>query len=140
VQRADRGSAVVELVLLGVPLLVPLVYLAVAVSAAQQARAAVTDAARQAGRAYVTGAAATAPDRARAVATAVLDHRTTAVGIRYAAAGSDCGSATETPWPLHPGAVLAVCVTARVELPMVPGVRTLTGRFVVHADRYRDYS
>ena len=73
--RRDRGSAVIELVLLGLPLLAPLVYLAVALSSAQQARAGVTEAARQAGRAYVTGTAAAGPGRAAAAARAALADR-----------------------------------------------------------------
>lgn len=142
-RRGDRGSAVVELVVLGVPLLAPLVYLAVALSSAQQARAGVTEAARQAGRAYVTGTAATAPARAGAAARAALaDRGVPAAGleIRYAAAGSGCATATRSPWPLRPGAVFAVCVTAAVDLPAVPGgARRLTGRFLVRADDHRDY-
>lgn len=140
--RADRGSAVVELVLLGVPLLVPLVYLALALSSAQQARAGVTEAARQAGRAYVTGTAATAPARAGAAARAALADRGVAAAaeIRYAAAGSGCATASRTPWPLRPGAVFAVCVTAAVDLPGVPGgPRRLTGRFLVRAGDHRDF-
>jgi Flp pilus assembly protein TadG len=141
--RADRGSAVVELVVLGVPLLAPLVYLAVALSSAQQARAGVTEAARQAGRAYVTGTAAAAPARAGAAARATLADRGVPAGgieIRYVAAGSGCADATRGPWPLRPGAVFAVCVTAAVDLPAVPGgPRRLTGRFLVRADEHRDY-
>ena len=141
-RRADRGSAVVELVLLGVPLLAPLVYLAVALSSAQQARAGVTEAARQAGRAYVTGTAATAPARAGAAARAALADRGVAAApeIRYAAAGSGCATASRASWPLRPGAVFAVCVTAAVDLPGVPGgPRRLTGRFLVRAGDYRDF-
>jgi len=142
-QRAQRGSAVVELVVLGVPLLAPLVYLAVALSSAQQVRAGVTEAARQAGRAYVTGTAATAPARAGAAARAALADRGVPSGgmeIRYAAAESGCADATRQPWPLRPGAIFAVCVTAAVDLPAVPGgPRRLTGRFLVRADEHRDY-
>lgn len=143
VRRVERGSAVVELVLLGVPLLAPLVYLAVALSSAQQARAGVTEAARQAGRAYITGTAATAPARAGAAALATLADRgmpSEGMEIRYAAAGSGCAGATREPWPLRPGVVFAVCVTAAVDLPAVPGgPRRLTGRFLVRADEHRDY-
>ncbi len=141
--RGERGAAVLELVVLGVPLLAPLVYLAVAVSVAQQAKAGVTEAARQAGRAYVTGSAATAPARAGGAARAALADRgvpADSLEIRYAAAASGCTAATREPWPLRPGAVFAVCVTAAVDLPAVPGgPRRLTGRFLVRADDHRDY-
>jgi Flp pilus assembly protein TadG len=133
---------VVELVLLGLPLLVPLVYLALAVSSVQQARAGVTEAARQAGRAYVTGTAATAPVRATVAARAVLRDRGVdpdSLRIRYAAARSGCGTGAAVPVPLRPGAVFAVCVTAAVDLPVLPGGAALTGRFLVRADPYRDY-
>jgi Flp pilus assembly protein TadG len=142
-RQLERGSAVVELVLLGLPLLAPLVYLAVVLSSAQQARAGVTEAARQAGRAYVTGTAATAPARARAAAGAALADRgvpASGLEIRYAAAGSGCATATPRPWPLRPGAVFAVCVTAAVDLPALPGgPRRLTGRFLVRAGDHRDF-
>jgi Flp pilus assembly protein TadG len=133
---------VVEFVLLGAALLAPLVYLAVAVAAAQQARVAVTEAARQAGRAYVTGTATTAPARATAAARAALADRgldPAGLRIRYAAAGSDC--ATGRPaWFPRPGALVTVCVIAAVDLPYLPGgARPMTGRFLARLDAHRDY-
>jgi len=139
---ADRGSAVLELVLLGVPLLAPLVYLAVAVAVVQQARVAVVEAARQAGRAYATGTADTAPARATDAARRILTDRGVPVQgmrVRYAPAGSGCAAGSGTPPARRPGAVVAVCVTAAVRLPAVPGrPRPLTGRFLVRLDPYRD--
>jgi Flp pilus assembly protein TadG len=141
VTRADRGAAVVELVLLGVPLLAPLIYLAVALSAAQQARAGVTEAARQAGRAYVTGTAATAAARADGAARAALADRgvrADGIRIRYGTVGSGCAAGVAAP--LRPGAVFAVCVTATAHVPaLLGGAREMTGRFLVRADDYRDY-
>jgi Flp pilus assembly protein TadG len=141
--RTDRGASVVELVLLGVPLLAPLVYLAVGLSAAQQARVGVTEAARQAGRAYVTGTAATAPARADGAARAALADRGVRAGgvrIRYGTAGSGCATAVATPRPLRPGAAFAVCVTATVHVPaLLGGDREMTGRFLIRADDYREY-
>lgn len=135
--RRDQGSAVVEVVLLGVPLLVPLVLLAVAVTTAQQARAGVVEAARQAGRAYVTGTGDTAGARAADTARRVLADRGLPAEIRYAAAGSGCGTGTTRPPAPRPGVVLAVCVTTRVGVFGVE--RSVTGRFVVRADEHRDY-
>ena len=57
--RAERGSAIVELVWLGILLLVPLLWIVLSVSEVQQGAFGVTAAARSAGRAY-----ALAPDDA----------------------------------------------------------------------------
>jgi PPE-repeat protein len=108
----------------------------------QQARAGVTEAARQAGRAYATGTAGSAPAWPAAAARAVLHDRGVDPGglrIGYAAAGSGCAAGTADPWPPRPGAVFALCVTAAVDVPALPGgPRPLTGRFLVRADPYRD--
>lgn len=139
-RRRDRGSAVVEVVLLGVPLLVPVLLLAVAVATVQQAKAGVTDAARQAGRAYVTGTAATAAARAAGAARATLADRGVpagAVRIGYAAAGSGCAGATAVPPPLRPGRTVTVCVTA--EVGVLGTRRAVTGRFLAHPDPHRDF-
>lgn len=146
-RRADRGSAVVEFVLLGLVLLVPLLYLALALSAVQRTAFGVTQAAREAGRAYVTGTAATAPARAeQAARLALADQGVPAadVRVRYGAADAGCPAAGPEPWPLRPGTVFAVCVTAPLRLPAVPGFLlggrgTVTGRHVVRADEHRDY-
>jgi hypothetical protein len=145
----DGGTAVVEFVLLGVGLLVPLLCLAVAASAAQRTALGATRAAREAGRAYVTGTAATAPVRAeQAARLALADQGVPADGVevRYAGADSGCAAATDRPWPLRPGEVFAVCVRVPLRLPAVPGVGALagdrasvTGRHVVRADDFRDH-
>ncbi|HEX6754418.1 MAG TPA: hypothetical protein VF109_00580, partial [Mycobacteriales bacterium] len=134
--------------LLGVLLLVPLLYLALAASSVQRSVYGVTHAAREAGRAYATGSAATAADRADyAAALALADQGlpVTGVTVRYGAADRSCDTATAEPWPLTPGAIFAVCVTRRFEVPGVPGAlvgrsTTVTGRYVVHADPHRDYT
>lgn len=71
----DDGSAIVEFALLVVPLLVPLVYLIIAVFEAQRTAFAVAEGARQGGRAYVTAAGGSdAPARALFAANlAVVD-------------------------------------------------------------------
>lgn len=147
IRRGDGGAAVVEFVLLGVVLLVPLMYLVLALSAVQRSVYGVTQAAREAGRAYVTGTAAAAAARADyAARLALADQGLPADGveIRYAAADSDCAAAGTQPWPLAPGAVFAVCVTRPLRVPAVPGFltggrTTVTGRYLVHADEHRDY-
>jgi hypothetical protein len=138
---------VLEFVLLGLVLLVPLLYLALALSAVQRTAFGVTQAAREAGRAYVTGTAATAPARAeQAARLALADQGVPAGGlqVRYGPAGEGCPAAGTDPWPLRPGAVFAVCVTASLRLPAVPGFLlgdrgTVTGRHVVRADEHRDH-
>ncbi len=136
----ERGSAVVEVVLLGIPLLVPLVFLAVAVGTVAQARAGVTEAARQAGRAYVTGTADTAAGRAAGAARLTLAERGVpagAVRVAYATAGTGCAGATAVPPPPRPGTTVTVCVTAPVRV--LGTDREVTGHFRAHADRHRDY-
>ena len=145
-RSTDRGAAVVELVLLGVVLLAPLLYLVLAVSTVQRSVYGVTHAAREAGRGYATGTAANAQLRAEyAARLAVADQGIPVDGVevRYAAADADCASADRVPRPLAPGEVFAVCVTGSVTVPGVPrfldGRRnTVTGRHVVQVDDYRD--
>ena len=145
--RGDGGNAVVEFVFLGVLLLVPLMYLVLAVSVVQRAVYGVTQAAREAGRAYATGTAENAAARADYAARLALEDQgvSTAGGVvRYGPADADCAAASPEPWPVAPGADLAVCVTRPVTVPAVPGVllgrrNTVTGRFVVHLDDFRDY-
>ena len=143
----ERGSAVVEFVLLGLVLLVPLLYLALALSAVQRTAFGVTQAAREAGRAYVTGTAATAPARAEAAARLALADQgvpVDGVRVRYGPADAGCRAAGPAPWPLDAGAAFAVCVSAPLRVPAVPGFLlggqgTVTGRHVVRADPYRDH-
>ena len=72
-RRADRGSAVVELVWLLLLLLVPLVYLLIAVFDVQRASYGLSGAARAAARAYsLAPDEASAPARARAAAAVAL--------------------------------------------------------------------
>jgi Flp pilus assembly protein TadG len=135
----ERGSAVVEVALVGVPLLVPLVWVAIAVSTAQQGAAAATDAARQAGRAWVTGTAGSAAGRAEDAAAAALRGRgvpTKGMRIRYAAPGAPCDGGHAGARPGAGGAV-DVCVTATVRV--LGRDREVTGRFPARADSYRDY-
>ena len=143
---ADGGTALVEVVLLGVVLLVPLLYLVLAASSVQRSVYGVTQAAREAGRAYATGTAGNAQLRADYAARLALADQgvpVDGVEVRYAAADADCATAGSTPWPLAPGVVFAVCVTSPVAVPAVPGFldggrNTVTGRHVVRADDYRD--
>ncbi len=140
----DEGSAIIEFVFVAVIVMVPLVYLIVAVAAVQRSQLAVSQAAREAGRAF-----ATSRDPAEAqvrVATAVRlafaaqglpDDAT----VRYVPAGSGCSAAPIAP-RVAPGAQFTVCISRHVELPGVPSLLsgrgvTAVGEYVVHIDDYR---
>ncbi|MEN3361832.1 MAG: hypothetical protein V7637_5814 [Mycobacteriales bacterium] len=143
----DRGNAVIEFVFLGVLLLAPLMYLVLAVSAVQRNLYGVTQAAREAGRAYATGTAANAADRAGYAARLALEDQGLSADdavIRYGAPGGDCASASAEPPAFAPGGEFAVCVSRPFTVPGVPGFlvgarSSVTGRYVVHLDQYRDY-
>jgi hypothetical protein len=126
----DRGSAVLEFVVVGLPLLAVVLYLAVGAAVAQRAAVGVTEAARQAGRAYVTGTSATAAGRAEAAARAVRPHAVVAYG------GPDCDRTTVPP-RLAAGVEVTVCVRETVRV--LGRDRAVTGRFDARADRFRDY-
>jgi Flp pilus assembly protein TadG len=145
--QVDSGTAVIEFVLLGVVLLVPLMYLVLAVSSVQRSLYGVTHAAREAGRAYATGTGANAAERATYAARLALEDqglRADAITVRYGPADHDCAAADTKPWPLTPGSDFEICVTQPIAVPAIPGVllgsrNTVTGRYVVHADDYRNY-
>ncbi len=147
--RGDSGNALIEFVFLGILAMVPLVYLVVAVSTVQRNAFAVTQAAREAGRAYATadtedqGAA-----RARyAVQLALADQGVSSadVTVSYVPASAACGPTGGDSASLQPGAEFTVCVQRSITVPGVPSVldahrNTVTGRFIVHVDDYRDSS
>ncbi len=111
--RGEPGSALVELVWLVVLLLVPLVYIVVAVFEVQRAAFGSTAAARAAGRAFVL-----APDeelgRARAQAAAEVAMADQGLGPEGAVA-IRC-----RPSCLTPGSVVEVRVAYQVRLPFLP--------------------
>jgi hypothetical protein len=115
--RAEHGTAIVELVWLGILLLVPLLWIVLSVSEVQQGAFGVTAAARSAGRAY-----ALAPDdqsgqrAAEEVAQrALADHGLEDAPLRV--------TVTCTPYPhdCHNGtSVITVRISSSVELPLLP--------------------
>lgn len=118
--RDERGSALVEFTWLAVILLVPLVWVVLAVFEVQQGAFATSAAARAAGRAY-----ALAPDdgtgleRARAAARLVIaDQGTDGQGVEVRVS---CES--PVPGSCHVGtAVVTVEIRSAVDLPMAPEV------------------
>ena len=143
--RGNCGNAIVEFVVIGVLTLVPLIYLLLAIFDVQRNVFAVTQAAREAGRAAVS-ASTVSSGQARAQYAAELalaDQGIPPLGVqvRYAPRGSSCAAAGPAT-TLEPGQDFAVCVTRTYTLPGVPGVltgrhNTVTGRFIVHVDRFR---
>lgn len=141
-RRADgeRGSALVEFSWLAILLMVPLVYLVLAVFEVQQAAYAVTAASREAGRAYVT--TAEGDPEARAVAAARLVAKDQGVELTADDVRVKCG---QQPC-LRPGGSVRVRVDTRVGLPFVPKVLfgQVPASVAVHArhvevvDTYRD--
>ncbi|UMG91595.1 TadE family protein [Nocardioides sp. TF02-7] len=116
-RRDERGSAIVELVWLGVLLLVPLLWIVLSVFEVQKGAFAVTAAARAAGRAYALAPTDAAGERAAYdVARRVLaDHGLADARLRV--------RVTCTPFPdhCHSGtSVVTVRVESGVELPLLP--------------------
>lgn len=112
----EAGSAIVEFIIVGVCVLVPLGYLVLAAGAVQSAVFASTHAVREAGRAFVTSATAE-QGRQRAMAAAALafdDHGISLppAAVEVGCAGGPC---------LTPGSTVVVIVEWRVPLPWLPG-------------------
>lgn len=114
--RDEAGNAVVEFTWLGVLLLVPLVYLLIAVFDVQRGAFATTTAARAAGRAF---SLADSPEegrrRAQEAARLVFDDHDVEGGfdVQISCHPQPC---------LSPGSVATVVVTTQVVLPLVPDV------------------
>ncbi len=132
VPRDDSGAAVLEVLVLGVGLLVPVLYGVVSLMSVQSASYAATSAAREAARAYVTSATpAQGAARARAATALVLrDAGVAPVAPRVVCVGG-C---------LRPGSRVDVTVAVDVPLPLVPGGPTVrvTGQESMPVDRYRE--
>jgi hypothetical protein len=143
---ADGGSAIVEFIFVAVLVLIPLVYLIVAVAVVQRSRLATTSASRDVGRA-IGGANSPAQASRRAaaalrIAVANQGYSANDVTVKYVAADADCLTGAPQPLTLAPGGVFAVCVIRSQQLPAVPtivggrGIQTV-GRYVVHLDEFR---
>ncbi|HEU4896661.1 MAG TPA: hypothetical protein VFX88_03695 [Actinomycetota bacterium] len=148
---AERGAAVVELLVVFLTLVVPLVYVMVVMADVQRALLATSSAAREAGRVYVTG-----PDRVEAERRAGAAYREVlatygiragdpAAGLRLRAgcpveaeAGERCAGG------FGPGAEVEVVVTYRVPVARLPFLGAVAGPGVTvgathhtRVDRYR---
>lgn len=114
--RAEQGSASLEFLTAGLVLLVPLVYLVLAVSSIQAAAFAAEGAARQAARVFVQaideGAAAASAERA--LQFALADHGVAGnAALRVECSATPCLTRRE---------FVTVSVDLEVPLPLVPSV------------------
>ena len=115
-RRAQAGSVVIEVVWLAVLLLVPLVYVVIAVFEVQRGAFAATAAARAAGRAYVLAPTPAEGElRARAASRVALADQ--GVDARQSVMSLAC-----RPACLAPGSVVLVRVRHQVSLPLLPRV------------------
>jgi Flp pilus assembly protein TadG len=141
---SDGGNAVIEFIFVAVLIMVPLVYLIVAVASVQRSRLAVSNAARDVGRAIASDPTGGDTARAQAALRVALANQglTPAdVQVRLVASGDLCDAQAITP-ELTPGSEFTVCVIRRQRLPGVPsllagGAVTTVGRYLVHLDDYR---
>jgi len=146
----DRGSAIIEFVFVAIGIMVPLLYLVVAVASVQQGRLSVTNAARDVGRATAislrTGTAGTGltdgggVSAALRIALAQHGLRPEDVEVRYVAVHAECSSSPVVP-SAESGSAFTVCVTAHRQLPAVPtaipgGTITLVGKYNVLLDDF----
>ncbi len=122
-RRGDAGTASLEFITAGMILLVPLVYLVLALAAIQAGAFAVEGAARQAARVYVqAGTTAHAEQRAaRAVDFALADHGVSATDASVAVSCQPSPAQCLT----RLGRV-SVTVRVQVTLPLVPDVLNLS--------------
>ncbi|MBN9176057.1 MAG: TadE family protein [Microbacterium sp.] len=113
----EAGSAALEFILVGLVLLVPIVYLVIALGTIQGQALGVETGARQLARTI-----AAAPDAATAEARAerVRDAIVREYGLDAAAVAVDI-SCSRAACP-EPGAILTVTVRTEVPLPLVPAI------------------
>ena len=142
----DGGRAVIEVVILGVLVLIPTIYLLIGVLRVQAATLAVNQAARDAGRAMdAAPSTAVGLQRAREIAGIALhDQHVPADGVTVVVvpAGGNCGGPEAAP-SQTPGDAYDICVIVPLTLPGVPSVvsgssNTVTGIYTVHVGELRE--
>jgi hypothetical protein len=115
--RDERGTAVVEVTWLSILLLVPLVYVVLAVFSVQRAAFGINVATRAAGRAYTLAPSeAAAGGRARAAAAVALEDQ----GLTSSRGDLRLSCAPTPDNCLSPGSVIHVRMTYPVPLPLMP--------------------
>ena len=115
----DRGSAALEFITAGVLLLVPLIYLVVAMSVLQAATFATEGAARAGVRVFVL---AESEDEAAAALVRSVEYSLTDFGISSDDARVDVGCVPAAADCLARESLVTVTVRVDVALPLVPGI------------------
>jgi hypothetical protein len=131
-RAAERGAAVVELLVVFLTLLLPLVYVMVVMADVQRALLATSSAAREAGRVYVTGA-----DRVDAERRAGVAYREVLATYGVGAGDARAGMGLQVGCPagvgagcaggFGPGAEVRVVVTYRVPVARLPFLGAVAG-------------
>jgi hypothetical protein len=124
--RWDEGSAIVEFIIVGVAILVPLVYIVQCAMVVHTAALASSQAVREAGRAFSTAVDETS-GRQRADAAARLAFVDQGLQLPAGALRVDCPDAP----CLAPGSVVDVDLDWRVALPWLPAEWSGRGRAAV---------
>jgi hypothetical protein len=115
--RGEAGTALVEVTWLAILLLVPLVYIVLAVFEVQRSAFAVSAATRAAGRAYaIAPSQADGTARAHAAAAVALADQ----GLDLARGSLALGCRPDPADCLSPGSVIRVDLTYPVALPLMP--------------------
>lgn len=112
--QRDDGRAIVEFIVLGIGLLLPLVYLVLTAARIQAGAFSASLAGREAGRAFVTAASdAEAESRARTAASLAFSDFAfdRGTGLELRCDGSPC---------LRPGGQVTATASITVQLPLVP--------------------
>ena len=112
----EDGSAVIEFIVVGVGVLVPMVYIVLSVMTVHAAAFASTQAVREAGRAFST-ASTPGEGRARALAAARIAFRDQGMSLPAGALRVECADGP----CLAPGSAVEVRLDWRVPLPWLPG-------------------
>lgn len=142
----DAGRAVLEFIVLGVLVMIPVLYIAMSLLTVQATTFAAAQAARDAAR-LLDNAPSVGLGETRALAAArqtLADQSLPATGVRlhYVDAGADCATAAQRRPDLSPGAVYDVCVTVPLVLPLLPAdltaANTVTGVFTLHVGEFRE--
>ena len=116
-RRDESGTALVEVTWLSILLLVPLLYVVLAVFEVQRSAFAVNAASRAAGRAYTLAPSpGEAVVRARAAAEVALEDQ----GLTLADAALETSCEPDPSDCLAPGSVIHVRMTRAVTLPLMP--------------------
>ena len=118
-RRGETGTALVEVTWLSILLLVPLMYVVLAVFEVQRAAFAVNAATRAAGRAYsLAPFESQGPARAHAAAQVAMADQ----GLDIGDAVLDTSCEPDPRNCLSPGSVIRVRMTYQVSLPLMPDV------------------